>query len=145
MRSIEPRVNGFTHTIEVGVSEQGAIVKLYIDGVDPTEDALLSPGHAERLAYALLAAAAEARAAHPYPAELIPAADFPEQSTDPAGTRYAVCPGCGFRVNPGQSVVHVDDDDPWKCLWHRDCRAAEPGCAGDFDLDNHIDDTKRKP
>ena len=36
--------------------------------------------------------------------------------------RQVVCPGCGQAVLPGDSVVHVDDDDPWKCLWHSECR-----------------------
>ena len=36
--------------------------------------------------------------------------------------RRVLCAGCGVAVNPGDQVVHVDDDDPWRTLWHRSCR-----------------------
>jgi hypothetical protein len=36
--------------------------------------------------------------------------------------RWVHCPYCDQRINPGQLVVHVDDDDPWKELWHQGCR-----------------------
>jgi hypothetical protein len=36
--------------------------------------------------------------------------------------RYVYCPYCDSRVMPGQAVVHVDDEDPWRELWHTRCR-----------------------
>lgn len=35
---------------------------------------------------------------------------------------FVYCPGCDLIIVPGQSVVGVHEEDPFRALWHKGCR-----------------------